>query len=781
MHKSMFFGGVACALAGAILMAMPVAARADDSASANSAVAQTSTASGTQASTSNDTAPKNSEGKKKESAEDVTLAPITVQATRRNEAIDTVPVAVTAISGEALRAGNIPDTQSLPMLVPSLAISTSTSEEQGGVLRLRGVGTTGNNAGLEGAVGVFVDGVYQANAGLALQDLYDINQIEVVRGPQSTLYGKNTSAGVINIRTNAPTFDPEAMADVQVGNYDSRTFTGVVSGPLSKTLAVRVSARYNERDGFIDDIVNGDTYNDRNRWSARAQALWQPSDGFSMRLIADHVRKRETCCAAPFVLYGPKAELLTALGAHLVPAPSYDQVALSDPTIANLTMSGGSAELKWNRDWGIAKLLISDYNSETLQAADGDRTDLSILHNPGQSTDTKSRTADFSLQGNAGRVDWLAGMYYDNQDISFFNEQLFGPDTNAYITNSVPPKVPPQRYPADTGSTAYSQQSGHSESIYTHNIVHFDHGIDLTLGLRYLQGNKDGWGYATTNVPSCTDPKVPAAAQLLCAVPRYDASYDDSRTLGTASLSKSVGNGGVFYVSFSNGFKAGGINLNPSKGIDTGTTFGPESVKNYEAGLKLPGLVHNFDLRATAFVANYTDLQLNTFNGSYLVISNAASATTKGVELEGVWYLAPGYSLKGSYTYDDATYGQDAVDPTFRGKPLTNAPRNAASLSFNVRQPIGAKVLFASASARYQSQVNTGSGQDPHFLQGGYALLNARVGMSWQNGFSASLWARNLTDRHYYNVIIATTAQAGNYSGFPGEPRTFGIELRKEF
>ncbi|MBS0591349.1 MAG: TonB-dependent receptor [Proteobacteria bacterium] len=780
MQKNALFVAIACALIGVSALAVPVAARADDSASANGGSAQTTMSSSAQTSTASGVDTKKA-AKGNESADAMELAPITVLATRRAEAIDTVPLAVTAIGGEALRMGNVPDTQSLSMLSPSLVVSTSTSEEQGGSLRLRGVGTTGQNAGLEGAVGVFVDGVYQANAGLALQDLFDIKQIEVVRGPQSTLYGKNTSAGVINVRTNEPTFDTEGLADVTFGNYDSRTVTGVLSGALSKTLAVRVAARYNERDGYIDDIVNGDTYNDRNRWSVRAQALWQPSDGFSLRVIADSVRKRESCCAAPFTLYGPKAATLTALGAHLVPALSYDQVALSDPTQANLTMSGISAELKWNRDWGTTKLLVSNYHGQTLQAADGDRTDLSILHNPGQTTGTASRTVDFSMQGNAGRLDWLAGLYYANQDVSFYNVQLFGPDSNAFLTNTLPPKVPLPRYPNNTGSFAYSQQSGHSESIYTHDIVHFDHGIDLTFGVRYLQEAKNGYGYATSNVPSCTDPKVPGNAQLLCAIPRYDVVYDDKRTLGTVSLSKTLGGDGVLYATFSNGFKAGGINLNPSKGIGTSPEFGPETVKNYEVGVKLPGIVRNLDLRATAFVENFNNLQLNTFNGLYLVISNAASATTKGVELEGTWYIAPGYSFTGGYTYDKATYGQNAVDATLRGQPLTNAPRNAASLGFNVRQPFGSRVLVASINARYQSQVNTGSAINPNFLQGGRTLLNARLGLRWQNGFTASLWARNLTDKHYYNVIIATTAQAGNYSGFPGEPRMFGIELRKEF
>jgi len=777
MQKNALVVAIAWALVGMPVLVMPAAARAGDAAAADAVAAQAS--SSAQVTNAGSAAAKKDEPSKT-SADPMELAPITVLATRRAEAIDTVPMSVSAIGGETLRSANVPDTQSLSILSPSLVVSTTTSEQQGGSLRLRGVGTTGQNAGLEGAVGVFMDGVYQANAGLALQDLFDISQIEVVRGPQSTLYGKNTSAGVINVRTNQPTFNTEGMAEVELGNYDSRTITGVLSGPLSNTFAVRVAARYNARDGYIDDILTGATYNNRDRWSVRAQALWQPSDDFSVRLIAHAVQKTEICCAAPFVAYGGKAPLLTGLGAILPVAPSFDQIAYSDRVAGNLSTSGLSAELKWNRSWGTAKLLVSNDHAQALQAADGDRTNLSILLNPGQTTNTVSRTADFSLQGNAGRLDWLAGVYYGNQTVQFNNYQLFGVDANAYLTNTLPPKVPPPRYPAGTGSTAYSQQRGHTQSIYTHDIVHFDHGIDLTVGLRYLQDIKNGYGFATSNVASCTDPKVPAAAQFLCAVPRYDVAYDDDRTLGTVSLSKTLGNG-VVYASFSTGYKAGGINLSPGKGIGVSPEFGPETVKNYELGVKLPGIVRNVDVRATAFVGNYKDLQLNTFTGTYLVISNAAAATTKGVELEGSWYIRPGYSITAGYTYDKATYGQNAVDTTLRGQPLTNAPKNAATVGFNVRQPLGDKVLVGSINARYQSQVNTGSAINPFFLQGARTLVNGRIGLRWQNGFSASLWGRNLTNKQFYNVIIATTAQAGNYSGFPGEPRMFGIDLRKEF
>lgn len=776
MRKDSLFVAIMSALAGsALLVAAPIVQAggsepmASPAASASGGGQQSDAASG-----GDDNSPDSQQPKTK------TLPAITVTATRRTQNIDTVPVPVTAISGYQRRMAGVQDTRELMMLAPSLYITTSGSQGSGTVIRMRGVGTSASNAGLEGSVGVFVDGVYRLREGAALQDLYDVKRIAVLRGPQGTLFGKTTSAGVISVHTNKPTFVPEAYVDLSIGNYASRVFTGVWSGPLTNDLAVRVAAHYNKRDGYIENVETGEMLSDRNRKSVRLQALWEPSNSFSMRVIADAMRKREACCAAPFAVYGPPAVLEELLGANLIPAPAYDKVATDfGPLKDNMDMSGLSAEMNWTMDWGKAKLILSNRQADTDARIDGDRTNLDLFNQPDLDHSFESRSANFTLQGEAGRVDWMTGLFYSNSDISFFSRQEFGEDTNAYLLQVLPPATPPNYYPAGTGNSLHSQQDGRSWSLYTHNIIHMPHGFNLTLGARYTSYEKDGSGFATSDVPTCKIPAFPASAKLLCGMPHYDAHYEDDATIGTVALSKDLGDHGIVYASYATGFKAGGISqFQPGS---TDPVFEPETVEDYELGLKLAFPEKGLSLRTNLFLAKYDDLQINTFNGRYLFVGNAASATTKGVELAADWRIAPGFRLTGHYTYNPTEYGEDTLDETKRGMPLTNAPENAASFSFNVNQPVGSNTGFANLTARYQSEVRTGSSVDPNKLQDAYTTVNARVGLRFQNGFSVSLWGKNLTDVERYVIIYDSIVQPGNYNAFPVMPRTYGIEFRMRF
>jgi outer membrane receptor protein involved in Fe transport len=186
-------------------------------------------------------------------------------------------------------------------------------------------------------------------------------------------------------------------------------------------------------------------------------------------------------------------------------------------------------------------------------------------------------------------------------------------------------------------------------------------------------------------------------------------------------------------------------------------------------------------LRTAVFQMDYKDVQLNTFNGLGFFISNQASARSQGVEIEGEWYIAPGYMLHGGYTYNEATYGSDTATAALRDQQITNAPKNSVVLGFDIDQPIGANTLTASINARYQSRVNTGANLAPQKEQDAYAVLNARIGMRFANQIQVSLWAKNLTNRYRNLVIFDTTVQTGSFNGYPDLPRMWGLEVRKDF
>src|SRR5256885_9561131 len=225
---------------------------------------------------------------------------IIITARGRRQVLQDVPIAVTAVGGDEMKNSGATDIRQLNQLAPSLLVS-STGSEANGSARIRGIGTVGDNPGLESSVAVFIDGVYRSRSGIGLNELGEIDRIEVLRGPQGTLFGRNASAGLINIITKKPRFEPEVYGEATVGNYNLKRLSGGVTGPLSDTIAARLDAVWVKRDGFYNDPANHTTVNNRNRFFTRGQVLFQPDSNLSIRLIGDYTWRRERCCGAVYV------------------------------------------------------------------------------------------------------------------------------------------------------------------------------------------------------------------------------------------------------------------------------------------------------------------------------------------------------------------------------------------------------------------------------------------------------------------------------------------------
>ncbi|MES2146491.1 MAG: TonB-dependent receptor plug domain-containing protein, partial [Pseudomonadota bacterium] len=226
---------------------------------------------------------------------------IIITATRRNQALSDVPMAVSAITADTLQNSGATDLRALTQLSPSLLVSSTTSEGGAATARIRGIGTVGDNPGLEGSVATYIDGVYRSRTGVALTELGPLDRIEVLRGPQGTLFGRNASAGVISVITAKPQFTTFVGGALSIGNYGYRRVDGSVNVPLGETVAARIDGVYVKRDGFLKDVVSGRRVNNRDRFLLRGQILFEPNDNFSMRLIADYSQQREECCAAVFL------------------------------------------------------------------------------------------------------------------------------------------------------------------------------------------------------------------------------------------------------------------------------------------------------------------------------------------------------------------------------------------------------------------------------------------------------------------------------------------------
>ena len=465
---------------------------------------------------------------------------IIVTATRRASDVQDIPIAVTAVTPAQLDQQGITNIQTLGAVAPSFNIQSSQTESQGTSIRIRGVGTTGNNIGLESAVGVFIDGVYQSRPGVALGELVDVEQVEVLRGPQGTLFGRNTTAGALVVRNKAPEFGGfGAFLNATYGNFDLFNVQGAINAPLGETVAARITGSYRERDGFLDSAVpNVPDQNDRDRYLIRGQLLFEPTADISFRLIGDYQKTDERCCDA--VVLTPSAvpvapELTAALFPGGVPTPpgtnlrefpfEIDRVSNSQGFLNSVEQWGLSGELNW--DLGGAELTVigsyRDFRGESTQDDFHALNTYSVGGGPAAPTgtmptfdDIKTWTAEARLQGSAfeGVVDWLVGGFYSDEQIVEVFRADFGPDyTTAYgetIFGSGPLLAAttaagnfflgggnnPLDFVPSSSDGAFAEnrfdQDGTSFSVFTHNIINLTDEFNITLGARYVDDKKDG-------------------------------------------------------------------------------------------------------------------------------------------------------------------------------------------------------------------------------------------------------------------------------------------------
>jgi len=470
---------------------------------------------------------------------------IVVTAQGRQQVLQDVPIAVTAVNAESMKNSGATDIRALNQLAPSLLVS-STGSEANGSARIRGIGTVGDNPGLESSVAVFIDGVYRSRSGIGLNELGEIDRIEVLRGPQGTLFGRNASAGLINIISKKPSFNFGAYGEATIGNYNFRRLAIGVTGPISESLAFRLDGVLVKRDGFYDDNNNDTDVNDRDRYFTRAQLLYEPNDQLSVRMIGDFSKREEKCCGAVYV----NADINTNVGGLNDPAQNniirvlrdlgQNLSAFNDPYSRDISVTPGRSyagkttdgglSLEVNYDFGDIKLTsITGYRGyKASQGGDIDYSTVDILYREADDNAFrrfKTFSQELRLQGNAfnDKLDWLVGGYFANENLLVADNLRFGSQYGRFATCRLvsgsalaglySPTSPgclaarpaafgaasPAIYAAidrldslnDLGSTQDRyRQNSRNWALFTHNIFHVTSQIDLTLGVRYTNERK---------------------------------------------------------------------------------------------------------------------------------------------------------------------------------------------------------------------------------------------------------------------------------------------------
>ncbi len=463
---------------------------------------------------------------------------IIVTATRRAQDVQDIPLAVTAISPQQLEAQRVVNIQQIAALAPSFTASQAQLASGSVVLRVRGVGTTSNNIGFESAVGIFIDGAYQARPGVALSEFVDVERVEVLRGPQGTLFGRNTSAGALNITNVRPDVTEfSGFVNAEYGNFDEKSLQGAVNVPIVEdTLALRLTGALRQRDGFLTVVDRtgrevGDT-NDVDQWLVRGQLGWDTDSGLRGRLIADYSKSQSSCCGAvelyqsPLVTGGAYAAVGLGLnggnGQPSVSTRERDQgafeqamdnrvVSANFAPIADIENYGVTGELEFPVSENADVIFIGSYRKyASFENYDSDFSGLDIFNVPALNLEIDNWTAELRFQGEGmgGKLNYMIGGFYSDETIdqsaTFSLGQDFGENVGALLFVPTGGALGPNpltvfsgRDPAGTRTTNRFQQDAKSYAVFTHNSFEITDGLELTVGARYSWEDKSG-GFTQT-------------------------------------------------------------------------------------------------------------------------------------------------------------------------------------------------------------------------------------------------------------------------------------------
>jgi outer membrane receptor protein involved in Fe transport len=685
---------------------------------------------------------------------------VIVTAAKREQNLQDVPIVVTALNREALQGAGVHDIKDLQILTPGLIV-TSTSNEAITTARVRGVGTVGDNPGLESSVLVTIDGVYRPRNGVGFGDLGNLQRIEVLKGPQGTLFGKNASAGVINIITEAPSFNFGAEAELTGGNYGQMGGSAYVTGPIiADTLAGSLYFADRQRDGFLDVVTTpGPRTNnedvDQSFYTVRGQLLWQPSDKLSGRFIADYTSRDENCCSATQLYVGSSAVSRAVLINQVRPgsvdttAHPFDRIASANrDTTQKIEDQGVSAEFNYDLTPDITLTSITAGRSwRTENGQDSDFTGADIAYRPTDGsnfTEIKQFSQEFRAAGTDGPVDWLVGAFYAKEDLTAGSQLLYGSDYYPYIAGKLLGGVPgllgltsAAIFQPGNGSRDSYDQTTESWALFTDNTVHMTDKLSLNLGVRWTLDEKDLTSVYTTTGSSCDQAEAAyltlvglagatAAGSIvgtLClnnenndfdALGANHQTRSEDAVTGTLKLKYDLTDNAMVYGSYSRGFKAGGFNLDREQAIvitatgpnftaDPNTAFRGEYVDSFEIGTKLRLFDGSLLFNAAAFHQTFQDFQLNTFVGTAFIVETLPEVISKGIDAD-FNYASPvdGLTFQGGVTYAETTISE-----------FTAADLLVASRFNSLRRLPGAQLSFApkvsvSLAGNYETPIGAG-------------------------------------------------------------------------
>ena len=773
-----------------------------------------------------------------ESDDGAIIEEIIVTAQKRQENIQDVPISMASYSGDFLEAAGIDGLHDLTNYAPNFRVDTHGTPRNSSI-KIRGIGSYAQNAGIDSSVGVYLDDVYVPRIGAMLGNLVDIRSIEILRGPQGTLYGRNTPVGTLNMRTRRPTEDFEGFVKATGGNYDRQQLSGYVSGGVADDTSARLTFWVDDFEGYTYNTFRDSHVNDKKTQGARIRTLTTASDQLEVSTILDFQKSTYHCCSSEWYRLSPNAlnsfasvSAATGIPLEMFEAGTdnpYDNSVSNNDTqtvddtqhgiaiVANYNFLGGALDghtlrsvtsyRRWNND---ADLGFDETPASIVQGVQDE-----VQDSMSQEIQLSSPDGGITLSGG-GNLEYIGGFFYYQQDSLFKQSTVFMEDAQ-YL----PLVVFLQGRTGIPGSNVIGvasddvwEQKADSYALFGQLTFHVSDDWSVTGGLRWNKDQKHA-----IRVSRYLGNFKPIAKNFTNL--SFDEEIDESSVIWTFNTRYAATDDVMLYFTASSGYKAPGINARPIRASDpVPVTFGAENSENIEIGAKTLLADGRLQLNLAAFRMTMEDMQQVAANpaGLGVHVQNAGELIQQGLELEAQARPTDWLDIRASAAYLDSEWNDfpggtcaknggapASTHPSFpnscdfKGLPSDDSPEWKASISAEMRFPVdsvGIPVEFfddrpleviGRVEYQYVGDYYHMPSLDSTSFQESYTLLNARLGLADIDGrWSVTVWAKNLTDESYFSYIKETTAAGftgtqGAYEAFPMPPRTFGLTVQGYF
>lgn len=725
---------------------------------------------------------------------------IVVTAEKREVSLQDVSLAVSAFSQDRLDQSGISTINELQNVTPNLQFTTVGNFGPHVILTMRGVGTDVVTSNADTGVALYQDGVYMGRSSAALMGFYDVERVEVLRGPQGTLYGRNSTGGSINVLSARPGDEFEAYAEALFGEFDHGRFRGFVNMPFSDTVSGRFTVSWEERDGYMENLVPGVAdKNDIDNVSVRGQLLIDVNDNLDVLLRGFYSDTGGVGSTAqqwggrypPFAVTGIIPVVPGVFGAPNIfpgifnvveggaaPVPDDLHKVRNDfEGSEDHTFSGGNIEITIYTDHFDVRSLTAWVTDDSDLSRDGDLSELA-LWTKGRMQKSEQFSQEITLTSNGdGALSWIAGLYYFDEDIDDVGVIEFINNSRWALLAGRPPF---------SGALIRDPNERKTKSIAGYGQLEYamTDRLTATLGLRYTEDDKEGGNPER----SFYDPRTntPLAGWPQSWV--YDDSWEE--TTGKIGMSYDLSENNLLYLSYSKGFKSGGTNVG-------GLAFDPESIYSWELGSKNRFADNRLEVNAAFFRSEYEDMQLFTVGLTQTIVDNASDSTLEGFEIETVAALSDSVRLDASVAYLNAEFDNFVTSDPLRGAPgrppapaedlsgnkLPRSPEWEVNLGADVQFPVAGGQLTMRVEYHWQDEMYFRAFNRESLKQDSWDVFNARAtytspGESWH----VSIFGKNLGDEEYAtNIFPEAVFFGGPAIASIAPPRTWGIELGRRF